>query len=40
MAALEATVSHSDMVESVKTTKGARTFAELESAVHRGLGRT
>jgi uncharacterized protein (DUF302 family) len=40
VAALEAAVGHPDMVEFVKATKGARTFAELESAVQRGLGRT
>lgn len=40
VAALEAAVGHPDMVEFVKATKGARTFAELESAVHKGLGRT
>lgn len=39
VAALEAAVGHPDMVEFVKATQGARTFAELESAVHRGLGR-
>ena len=38
--ALEATVGHPDMVEFVKAIKGARTFAQLESAVHKGLGRT
>ena len=37
LAALEATVGHPDMVEFVKATKAARTFAELESKVHRGL---
>jgi uncharacterized protein (DUF302 family) len=40
VAALEAAVGHPDMVEFVKATKGARTFAELESAVYSGLGRT
>ena len=40
VAALKAAVGHPDMVEFVKATNGARTFAELESAVHRGLGRT
>ncbi len=40
VAALKAAVGHPDMVEFVKATQGARTFAELESAVHRGLGRT
>jgi len=38
--AIEAAVGHPDMVEFAKATRGARTFAELESAVHRGLGRT
>ncbi|WP_052727373.1 hypothetical protein [Methanosarcina siciliae] len=28
------------MAEFVKATRSARTFAELESTVHRGLGRT
>jgi len=36
---VEAAVGHPDMVEFVKATKGARTFAELESAVHKGLSR-
>ncbi len=40
VAALEADVGHPDMVEFMKATQGARTFAELESAVHRGLGKT
>ena len=40
VAALEAAIGHPDMVEFMKATQGARTFAELESAVHRGLGRT
>jgi len=40
VAALEAAVGHPDMVEFVKATQGARTFAELESAVRSGLGRT
>jgi len=39
VAALEAAVGHPDMVEFVRATQGARTFAELECAVHRGLGR-
>jgi uncharacterized protein (DUF302 family) len=38
--ALEAAVGHPDLAEFVKATEGARTFAELESTVHRGLGRT
>lgn len=40
VAAFKAAVGHPDMVEFVKATQGARTFAELESAVHRGLGKT
>lgn len=40
VAALKAAVGHPDMVEFLKATKGARTFAELERAVRRGLGRT
>ena len=40
VAALEAAIGHPDMVEFMKATQGARTSAELESAVHRGLGRT
>jgi len=40
VAALKAAVGHPDMVEFVKATQSARTFAELESVVHRGLGRT
>jgi uncharacterized protein (DUF302 family) len=40
VAALKAAVGHPDMVEFAKTTKSARTFADLESAVQRGLGRT
>ena len=40
VAALKAAVGLPDMVEFLKATKGARTFAELESAVHSGLGRT
>jgi len=40
VAALKAAVGHPDMVEFVKATQSARTFAELESMVHRGLGRT
>jgi uncharacterized protein (DUF302 family) len=38
--ALEAAVGHPDMVEFGKATKAARTFAELEGAVQKGLGRT
>jgi len=40
VAALEAAVGHPDMVEFGKATREARTFAELESAVQKGLGRT
>ncbi len=40
VAALEAAVGHPDMVEFGKAIKGAQTFAELESAVNKGLGRT
>ena len=40
VAAFNAAVGHPDMVEFVKATKGTRTFAELESAVHRSLGST
>jgi uncharacterized protein (DUF302 family) len=40
VAALEAAIGHPDMVEFMKAIAGARTFAELESAVQRGLGRT
>jgi uncharacterized protein (DUF302 family) len=40
VAALKAAVGHPEMGEFFKATRGARTFAELESAVHQGLGRT
>jgi uncharacterized protein (DUF302 family) len=40
VAALKAAVGYPDMGEFFKTTNGARTFAELESVVHKGLGRT
>jgi uncharacterized protein (DUF302 family) len=40
VAALKAAVGHPDMVEFEKATHSARTFAELESVVQRGLGRT
>jgi uncharacterized protein (DUF302 family) len=36
--ALKAAVGRPDMIEFARVTKGARTFAELESAVQRGLG--
>ena len=38
--ALKAAVGHPDMDEFFKATDGTRTFAELESAVHKSLGRT
>ncbi len=38
--ALKAAVGHPDMGEFFGVTRNARTFSELESAVHRGLGRT
>ena len=40
LAALKAAVGHPDMAEFAKATKSARTFAELEDAVHGGLGKT
>src|SRR6202790_3235643 len=40
LAALRTGVGHPDMAEFAKATKGARTFAELEDSVRRGLGRT
>lgn len=38
--ALKAAVGHPDLAEFFKARNSARTFADLESAVHRGLGRT
>jgi len=38
--ALKAAVGRPDMIEFAKATTSARTFAELESAVQKGLGRT
>lgn len=38
--ALNAAVGHPDMGEFVRTANNARTFADLESAVQKGLGRT
>jgi uncharacterized protein (DUF302 family) len=38
--ALRATVGRPDMAEFTKATVGASTFAELENAVRKGLGRT
>jgi uncharacterized protein (DUF302 family) len=40
VAAIEAAVGHPDMVEFGKASKSAQTFAELEGAVQKGLGRT
>ena len=40
VAALKAAVGQPDMVEFVKATKSARSFAELETAVQKGLGQT
>src|SRR6185369_8641752 len=40
VAALKAAVGHPAMDEFFEATNDARTFAELESAVHGGLGRT
>src|SRR5271156_3790733 len=38
--ALQAAIGHPDMVEFQKANARARSFAELESAVNRGLGKT
>jgi uncharacterized protein (DUF302 family) len=40
VAALKTAVGQPDMAEFAKATKGAQTFAELERAVQKGLGRT
>jgi len=40
VAAVKAAVGRPDMVEFMRATEGARTFAGLESAVQRGLGTT
>ena len=40
VAVLKAAVGHPAMAEFFTATKDARTYAELESAVHKGLGRT
>jgi uncharacterized protein (DUF302 family) len=40
VAALKAAIGHPDMGKFFKATYSARTFAELESAVQKGLGRT
>ena len=39
LAAIKGGVGNPDMVDFAKTTSAARTFAELESAVRKGLGR-
>ena len=39
LAAIKGAVGNPDMVDFTKTTSAARTFAELESAVRKGLGR-
>jgi len=40
VAALKAAVGHPDMVEFLKATNSARTYADLERVVHSSLGRT
>jgi hypothetical protein len=40
LAALKAAVGHPDMAEFAKAAKSARTFADLEDVVRRGLGKT
>jgi uncharacterized protein (DUF302 family) len=40
LAALKAAVGHPDMAEFARAAKGARTLAELENVVRRGLGKT
>ena len=40
VAAIKAAVGHPNMKEFLKATKGGLTFAELESAVHKGLGKS
>jgi hypothetical protein len=40
VATLREAVGHPDMVEFMEATKDAQTFAELENAVQKGLGRT
>ena len=40
VAALEAAVGHSNMVEFVEAAQCALTFAELKNVIHRSLGRT
>lgn len=40
VAALEAAIGHPDMVEFLKAIQDARTFTDLENAVHNSLGRT
>ena len=38
--ALKASVGHPDMGQFVRSVNNTRTFAELESVIHKGLGRT
>ncbi len=38
--ALDAAIGHPDMAEFVRSTHEARSFAELKSAVERGLGKS
>jgi uncharacterized protein (DUF302 family) len=40
VASLEAAIGHPDVVEFFEATRGARTLAELQSVVDKGLGRT
>jgi len=40
LAAIKGAVGNPDMVDFAKTTSAARTFAELERAVRKGLGKT
>ena len=38
--ALEMAIGHPDMFEFMMSTQGSHNFAEMESTVHRALGRT
>jgi uncharacterized protein (DUF302 family) len=40
LSAIELAVGHPDMAEFSEATRGARTFAELEGVVRKGLGKT
>ena len=40
LASLKSAVGHPDMAEFARTTKSARTFAEVEDVVRNGLGKT